>query len=64
MLGELEDLAAVGALAFEHGAAIVECVSQDMDVGRPPRYELAIEPDRTIAIVIRNDLGHEQILVG
>ena len=64
MLGELEDFAAVGALALEHGAAVVQGVGQDVDVGLAPRTKLAVHPDEAVAVVIGNELGHDAVLVG
>ena len=45
VLGELEDLAAIGALALEHRAAVVQGVREHVDVGLAPGDELAVEPD-------------------
>ncbi len=53
MLGHLEDLPLIGALAFEHAGGIVQAVGQDMDPGVAPRHELAVEPDRSVAVVER-----------
>src|SRR5690606_12620721 len=64
VLGELEDLAAVGALALEHRAAVVERVAQNMDIRLAPRNELAVHPDETVAIVVGNDLSHDDVLFG
>ena len=45
VLGQLEDLAAIGALALEHAARIVQTVGQHVDLGVGPVDEGAVEPD-------------------
>ncbi len=63
VLGQLKDLAAVGALALEHGARVMQRVAQHVHVGVPPRHQLAVEPDETVAIVIGGaDIGHGCLL--
>jgi len=59
MLGELENLAGVGALAFKDRASVVQGVGQDVDLGLAPGDQRAIEPDETVAIVKRSWLGHQ-----
>ena len=51
MLGDLEDLAAIGALALEHGAGIVQTVGENMQSGVGPGHELAVVPDDAFALV-------------
>ena len=51
MLGALEDRAAVGALALEHGAGVVQAVGQHVDLGVRRRNQLAVEPDQVRALV-------------
>jgi hypothetical protein len=58
MLGELEDLAAIGTLPFEHRGGIMEGVGQHMDVGFAPRDQLAVEPDPAVAVVKGAGFGH------
>src|SRR5258705_3332309 len=57
MLGALEDLAAIGPLAFEHGARIVQPVGADMERRVAPGSELAVIPDDAIKPVI-GSVGH------
>ena len=51
MLGELEDLAVIGAHALEHGAAIVQRMGKKMHLCVGPRDQLAIEPDNAFALI-------------
>ena len=51
MLGRLEDLAAIGALALEDGAGVMQRVGQNMRLGVAPGDELAVVPDPAVAIV-------------
>ena len=53
VFGALEDIAAIGALAFEHGARIVQAMGADVKRGVAPRHQLAIVPDDPIEPVIR-----------
>ena len=62
MLGRLEDLAAVGALAFEDGAGVVERVGENMRFGVAPRHELPVVPDPAVAIV--ESLARHSALLG
>jgi hypothetical protein len=62
MLGALEDLAAIGALALEHAGAVMKPVREHMDLGVPPRHEGAVVPDPTVALVEGDD-GHAALLV-
>ena len=61
MLGELEDLAAIGPLAFEYRAGVVQSVGQDVHLGIAPGDECPIHPDQPVAIVIRNEVGHASL---
>ncbi len=54
MLGQLEDLSAIGALALEHGAGIVQPVGQYVNLRLRPFDEFAIHPDVTVKLVERN----------
>src|SRR5207302_1259006 len=64
MLAELENLAIVGALPFEHAARIVERMRQHMDPRVAPRHHLAVVPDPAVAIVERAlKLSHVLILL-
>src|SRR3954451_1519611 len=58
MRGALENSTAVGALALEHTAGVMQPVGQHMDVGVGPRHQLAIVPDEAIDPVERNSHGH------
>ncbi len=58
MFGQLEDFAAVGALALEHRTAVVQRVREHVNIGLAPRHELAVEPDLSVAIVKGCGLGH------
>src|SRR5277367_3648618 len=51
MLRRFEDFAAVGSFAFEHCAAVVHGVSQDVHSGVAPGHEFAIEPYPAVPIV-------------
>jgi site-specific DNA recombinase len=62
VLGQLEDLAAISALTFEHGRGVMEGVGEDMDLGFAPGDELAVEPDPTVAVVIAVLLDHTPFL--
>jgi hypothetical protein len=55
MLGQLEDLAPVHAFALEHRRGVVEAVGQYVHLRLAPGYELAVQPDPTIAIVEGNE---------
>jgi hypothetical protein len=57
MRGALEHLAAIGALALEHAARIVQAVGQHMDIGVGPRHQSAVVPDDAIDLVERNSHG-------
>ena len=46
MLGALVDRAAIGALALEHAACVVQPVGQHADLGVRRGHELAVEPDQ------------------
>jgi hypothetical protein len=51
---QLEDVAAIGPLALEHAAAIVQPMRQDVQLRFPPRHEGTIVPDHAITIIERN----------
>jgi hypothetical protein len=51
MLGELEDLAAIDALALEDGGGVVQRMAQHMRLGLTPGRHFAVQPDEAIAIV-------------
>src|SRR6478736_7292738 len=53
VLRELEDLTVIDALAFEHGAAIVQRMGEHMHPGVAPRDELAVHPDIAVALIVR-----------
>jgi hypothetical protein len=55
VLGQLEDLAVIGALALEHRAGIMQGVAEHMQPGVRPRHKLAIHPDEAVALIVRND---------
>ena len=61
MFGALEDLAAIGALALEHAARIVQAVAEHMEVGLVPGHELAVVPDDPFEPVI--GLGSHDLLL-
>ena len=48
----LEDLAAVGPLALEDRAGIVQRVRQHVDLGLAPRHEGAVHPDHPVPVVV------------
>ena len=54
MLGQLENLAAIGALALEHRAGIVQAMGQHVDLGVRPFDELAVHPDKAVKLVEGN----------
>ncbi len=54
MFGQLEDLAAIGALAFENSACIMQAVGQHVNLGVRPFDEFAIHPDKAIELVEGN----------
>src|SRR5205814_542010 len=54
MLGAPEDGAAIGALALEHAARIMQPMGQHMDVGVAPRHQFAVVPDDAVDFVERN----------
>ena len=54
MLGQLEDLAAIGALAFEHRARIMQAVREHMDLRVRPFDELAVHPDEAVELIEGN----------
>ncbi len=52
MLGALEDLAAIGALALEHAAGVVQAVGEHVHRGIAPGHELAVVPDDAVEPVV------------
>src|SRR5882724_1710417 len=51
MLGAPVDGAAIGALAFEHAARVMQPVGQDADLAVGRRHKLAVEPDQVRTLV-------------
>ena len=51
VLGASENLAAIGALAFEHAARIMQPVREHADLGFGGRDQLAVEPDQVGTLV-------------
>src|SRR5580704_2106417 len=45
MRGALKDFAAIGALALEHGAGVMQAMGEHADLTVDGRDELAVEPD-------------------
>ena len=52
MRGRLKDLTAIGALAFEYRARIVQAMAEHMQIGISPRHQLAVVPDDPLEPVI------------
>src|SRR6185369_3774494 len=52
MFDGLEDFAAVGALALEHAACVVQAMAKHMQVGFAPRHQLAVVPDDPFETVV------------
>ena len=48
---ELEDLAVIDALAFEHAARIMQAVIEHMHFRIAPGEDFAVVPDESVAIV-------------
>src|SRR5262245_7730192 len=53
MLRAFEDLPAIGALALEHRARIVQAVGKHVQGGLAPGHELAVVPDDPFEAVVR-----------
>ena len=51
MLGALEDHAVIGALAFEHGARVMQAMGEHVDLRLRPRHQLAVEPDHAFHLI-------------
>ena len=51
VFGALENLAAIGALALEHGARIMQAMRQYADLAIGGRNEFAVEPDQIRTLV-------------
>ena len=54
VLCEFEDLAAVHTFALEHGGGVVERMGQYVHLRLTPGYELAVQPDPAVAIIVGN----------
>jgi hypothetical protein len=54
MLGAMKDLAAVGALAFENAAGVMQAVGEHADLAVRRRNELSVEPDQIGTFVKRH----------
>src|SRR3954468_23709879 len=52
MLRTFEDGAAIGALAFEHAARIMQAMSEHVQSSVTPRHQLAIVPDHAIEPIV------------
>src|SRR5438046_1492982 len=66
MLGALVDGPAIGALALEHGARVVQAMGQHADLGLRRWDELAVEPDqvRTLVEWHRHDISSKDFKSG
>src|SRR5437660_561600 len=62
MRGALEDPAAIGALALEHAARIMQAMGENVHVGVGPRHQLPVVPDDAIDLVERNSHGLSPVL--
>src|SRR5438477_8318240 len=51
MLGRLENHAAIGTLALEHAARVMQPVRQNMQIGVGPRDQLAVVPNDAVASI-------------
>lgn len=51
MLIELEDLAAIGTLAFKHGARIMKAMGQHVNFRIFPVDEFAVQPDKPVSLI-------------
>jgi hypothetical protein len=51
---QLEDVAAIGPLAFEHAAGIVQPMRQDVQLRFPPGHKRPIVPDHAVTVIERN----------
>ena len=52
VLARLEDLAAIGALALEHAARVMQAVAEHVQIGVLPGHQLAVVPDDPFEPVI------------
>jgi hypothetical protein len=57
MLGGLENLAAIGALALEHAGAVMQAMGENVELSVLPGYDLPVVPDPTITL-IEGGRGH------
>jgi hypothetical protein len=62
MRGALEDPAAIGALALEYAARIMQAMGENVHVGVGPRHQLPVVPDDAIDLVERNSHGFSPVL--
>src|SRR5262249_22468072 len=53
MLRAFEDFPAIGALALEHRARIVQAMGEHVQGGLAPGHELAVVPDDPLEAVVR-----------
>ena len=61
MLGQLEDFAAIDALAFEYRRGVMHPVGQYMNARLSPRHQLSVKPDFAIAVV-KGYKAHARVL--
>jgi hypothetical protein len=52
MLRTLEDFAAIGALALEHTARVMQAVREDMEIRLHPGNKFAIVPDDALETIV------------
>jgi hypothetical protein len=55
MRAQLEDVPAIGTFPLENGAAVMQAVAEDVQLGIPPGAEMAVPPDHTVAVIERNE---------
>src|SRR5215510_10034700 len=58
VLIQLVDAPGIHALAFENAGREMQAVRQHMNLALAPRNDLAVEPERAVALIERNDFGH------
>jgi hypothetical protein len=51
VFGQLEDASAIGALALEYGARIMQPMRQHVKLGLLPGHEFTVEPDFTVQLI-------------
>ena len=59
MLLQLVDAAVIDALALEHAGAVMQAMGQHMGLGLAPGHQLAVIPERAVALVEGNDVCHD-----